>query len=574
MTLLTFSDKYVVQSSTQVSTTSGSLVDDTEAEQTFTLDSSKTVLVIYEAHMDYGSSGNYYGMQNAINIDGTDYANSWDSANGTGLPVRNCVFWVGTLTAGSHTIKGRFASNKDGSTVTIDRRVLVIMIFNGDEFQYSDDATAAETSSTSLVDDPNASVTFTPSGNCKALILYNCSNSHGTNEYCMGKKNAINVNGTDYAQAEKSPAGGNYADSVFTCYALNLSAASTTVKGRFASNHSWGNGTISRRQLAVLLFADSTLLDIVTSTTQISTTSNSLVDDAEASINRSTTDTREVLVVVMGTKRSGTGSTGHGERYGINVDGTDYTWARGAPQCYEYANSVGTAYALQLTNGSHTVKGRFSNNHSTDTAKIDARCLIALWFSIETAPTTIEITDSITLSESSFNHKNLMLTDSASLLTQILRNKAFLINDTVTLQTEILTQLRKIVSDAVNLTEVALTRKELQIMELFNLTDKILRNKLLTIFDSLILTETCKIDETLLVQDVIKIIEASLICKFLMLKEQVSLSDLVKAISEMVPFAIEIALLNQLPFLIEPLIQIRIESKSFEQIKILEEDVV
>jgi len=369
----------VVQSSTPVQTSSTTLVDDTEAEKTFNLSSSKVVLVIYKAHMNHGSTGTNLGMQNAINVDGTDYANSWDAPYTSNYAVRNCVFWIGTLSSGSHTIKGRFASNSDGATVTIDRRVLIIMIFDGDEYQYVDNTTTATTSSGSLVDDPNASVTFTPSGNCKALILYNCSKSHGSTEYAGGKKAAINVNGTDYAQAEKSQYSSNYANSVFTCYALSLSATSTTVKGRYASNSDGSTVTIERRQLGVLLFADSTLLDVVTSETQVSTTSNTLVDDSEATITRTTNDTREVLIIAVGTKRHNTESSATGECYGINVDGTDKTWSRGSPYYAAYADSAATAYAIKLTSGSHTIKGRFSNNSGSDTAKIDARCLIAIW---------------------------------------------------------------------------------------------------------------------------------------------------------------------------------------------------
>lgn len=379
MTLLIFNNKYVVSSIISASTTSNSLVDDPYAQQTFTLDSAKVVLVIYQANSVYGATMSVYGMQNAINVDGTDCANSWDSVGNANYPVRNCVFWVGTLAAGSHTIKGRFASNYAGSTATISNRILLILILDGDEFYYIDDSTSATTTSNSLVDDPYAQVTFTPSANCKALIMYNIANSHGATETSDGKKGAINVGGTDYGQAEKAPYGLNYADSVFTAYALSLSSSSTTVKGRFASNTT-ANVTISRRQLAVLLFADSILLDIVTSTTQVSTTSNNLVDDTQATIDRTTSDTRELLVIAMGTKRAGTTSSVYGECYGINIDGNDRANSRGAPSnVSSRANSAATAYAEQLAAGSHTVKGRFSNNFGTSTAIIDARVLVALW---------------------------------------------------------------------------------------------------------------------------------------------------------------------------------------------------
>jgi hypothetical protein len=382
VTLLTFNSKYVVTSQNADTTTSSSLVDDPDAQQTFTLSASKVVLVIYQANNVYGAAMPLTGMQNAISVDAIDKANSWDSCYISAYPVRNAVFWVGTLAAGSHTIKGRFASNTSGQTATISNRVLVIIIFDGDEFQYVDDATTATAPDGTLIDDPNAQVTFTPSATCKALILYNISNN-GATESTYGKKAAIRVATTDYAQAEKSPEGSNYVDSVFTCHALSLSAVSTTVKGRFANSRTvTATVTIHRRQLAVLLLADSTLLDIVTSTTQVSTTSSALVDDTQATISRTTSDTRELLVVAVGTKRYNVSSALTGECYGIKVDANDRVNSRGAPGGTAYANSAGTAYAEQLTANVHTVQGRFSNNNGTDTAKIDARQVVALWFTV------------------------------------------------------------------------------------------------------------------------------------------------------------------------------------------------
>lgn len=220
MTLLTFNSKYVVQSTIQVQTTSSTLGDDTQASQTFTLSATQTILAIYQANNLHGSTQSGRGHKEAINVDGTDYANSADSPNSSTYAVRNCIFWIGSLGSGGHTIKGRFASNSNLTTSSIDNRILLIYILNGDEFQYLDDATAATTSSSTLGNDPNASFTFTPSGNCVALYLYNVTN-FGATEIDKGKKSAINIAGTDYSQAEKGSNGNNERDSVFTCYAIN-----------------------------------------------------------------------------------------------------------------------------------------------------------------------------------------------------------------------------------------------------------------------------------------------------------------------------------------------------------------
>jgi len=381
-TLLTFNSKYVVSSTTPATTTLTALQDDPEASQNFSLATEKTVLVIYQANNVIGTEMPPQGMQNAINIDGVDYANSWDSPLIASDCARNCVFIVGILAAGSHTIKGRFASMASGYTATISNRVLLIIIFDGNEFRYFDDPTTSTNATTTFADDPYAIATFLPSAACKALILYNAANS-GATESAYGKKAAINIDGVDYAQAEKSPSSGVGAservDSVFTCHALSLSAAQKTVKGRFANAGTAATITIHRRQFAVLLLADSTLLDISTSTTQVTTTSSTLVDDTEAILQRTITETRELLVVAMGTKRNGTSSSLYGECYGIKIEANDRANSRGSPYGTAYANSAATAYAEQLTVGSRTVKGRFSNNTGTETAKIDARQVIALW---------------------------------------------------------------------------------------------------------------------------------------------------------------------------------------------------
>ncbi len=384
-TLLTFSSKYVVTSVIAVTTTSTSLQDDTQASQTFSLTGSQTVLVIYQANNLYGIAMPATGMQNAISVDSTDVAKSWDSPWDSTYVARNTVFWIGTLGSGSHTITGRFASNTASSTATVSNRVLLIYILNGNAFLYDDDPTSQTTTSATFVNDPSASFTFTPSGSCKALILYNVANS-GATEAGYGKKAAIRVGSTDYSQAEKSASAPDYADSVFTLWATSLSAVSTTVLGKFAVNNT-GTVTVNRRQLGVLLFDDTTLLDLVNSDTEVTTTSSSLVDDAQATINRTTSDTRELLVVAMGTKRWSVTSysSDEGECYGIMLDGTDRANSRGScsftqMQTGEGADSAATAYAQNLAAASHTIKGRFSNNTGTTLAMIDSRRIAALWF--------------------------------------------------------------------------------------------------------------------------------------------------------------------------------------------------
>jgi len=378
VTLLSFKAKYVVQDSTHSDTnTTSTLANDTHATQTFTLTATQTVLAIYSensANGDPDSGGT--GKKIAINVDSTDYSQVADSPYGINYPVGNCTFWVGSLAAGSHTITGRFATNTT-ATSTISNRTLLIYIFDGNEFTYITNATEQTTTSTTFVDDNYATTTFTPSGACVGLYLYVVSNDHLTTN-SGGHKIAISVAGSDYAQAEKSPDTTDYADSVFTCYSSALTAVSTVVKGREADN--LNTTKVSRRHLAVLLLSNTTLMDIVTSITQVTTTSNTLVDDAQVAITRTTTDSRELLVIGMGTKRHNTTSTNYGESYGLMVNAVDVAQSRRSCAGAAFADSAATCWAGIVAAGAQSVKGRLSTNLTTNTAKIDARIVVALWF--------------------------------------------------------------------------------------------------------------------------------------------------------------------------------------------------
>ena len=389
MTLLTYKGKYVITSTTSSQTTSSSLQDDPQASQIFTLSATQVVLVIYAANNTHGQAMPATGMLNAISVDAADKANSWDGEGGANFCVRNCIFWIGTLAAGQHTVKGRFASNTSGSTCTINNRVLLIYIFDGDEFQYVDNATLQTTTSASFVDDSYASVTFTPTAACVLLALYNAANMNTTKEASDGKVTAINIAGSDYAQAEKSGGYKNF-DSIFTVHALSRTAISTTVKGRFHVATS-GTAVIDRRQLAVLLIDDTVPFDIVTSTTQVSNNTGNLIDDTQCTITRTPASASELLVIAMGTKRNGGSSSQYGHRYGIKVDANDRTNSCGAPgQGYGTAgHSAATAWAESVTAAEHIIKGRFSNNYSTQTAYVDARQVVALWFTGGVAPPTV-----------------------------------------------------------------------------------------------------------------------------------------------------------------------------------------
>ena len=391
MTLLAYKEKYVITSQTASTTTSSSLVDDPQASQVFTLGATQTVLVIYQANNNYGVAMPVAGMVNAISVDASDKALSYDSEGTVNYVVRNCTFWIGSLAAGEHTIKGRFASKTNGSTATISNRNLLIYIFDGDEFQYLDDTTTRTATSSTLTDDLSASKTFTPSGACKLVALYNASAS-GATEDIGGKKVAISIAGSDYGQAEKTPGNSDLADSIFTLHCLSRTAVSTVVKGRFANNRgSSVTVTIHRRQLGILLIEDAVAFDIVTSTSVVDTTSNSLVDDAQAQISRTPAAATELLVIAMTTKRHNQAGCTSGMRYGIMIDLVDKSQSRGCPLVggSGWGNSCATAWGQSMTAAAHTVEGRHSNNYDAEQSFLSARQVVALWLVLHIAIPTV-----------------------------------------------------------------------------------------------------------------------------------------------------------------------------------------
>ncbi|MDD4804332.1 MAG: hypothetical protein PHN69_04085 [Candidatus Pacebacteria bacterium] len=405
MTLLTYAGKYITQSLTSVTSTSTDFGDDTQASRTFTLNSSKTVLVIYAANSRHGNSNAVNGFKNAINVDGTDHSIMAQSNYAANYTIKNTCVWVGTLAAGSHTVTGRLACNVASTTISVTNRTLLVYIFDGDEFNYIEDATQAQISSTTYVDDANASVTATPSGACKALIFYGVTNDAGTTERYTGKKILINTGATDQTASEMFQSGystgGTNADSNTTVWAESITATSRTFKGRWAGNGAQPT-TLSRRFFCVLFLADSTILDTDTDTTSVNSITTTMADDSYISITRS--QEGELLCLYAATKATGTTSSTAGTHYGIMLDTVDVADSRSSPAYSSDGTQALVAYAASVAAGSHEIKGRFSTNYSTTSAYVTSKIMIALWFPVKT-PLTYNnkyvITDGTTVSSSS-----------------------------------------------------------------------------------------------------------------------------------------------------------------------------
>lgn len=426
MTLLTYHSKYVVQSTTAVSTTSSTLQDDTYASQTFTLDSTKTVLVIYTATSAHNASGVNAQLTTAISINDTTYSQMYDSGKNqfglTQAAIRNTCHAVVSLAAGTHTIKGKFAAFSSGVSTAVSSRTLLIYILNGNEFSFVDDSTAQTTSSTSYVNDNYAVSTFTPSSNCIALILYSVSTTTGS-EYYTGKKTCIRVGSTDYVEgeAQKSSRLNDLPDSQTTTHALNLGTDSVTVRGRFAN----GSSRVDRHVLSVLLFDQaSCAFDLTSSTTQVSSTSTSLSDDTQASITRNTAG--ELLVLAQATKINGTTASDGGMKYGIEIDNSDVSYSSSSPGYTDKPESNFVAYAQTVESGDHTITGRLATNNGTTAVKVDTRILIALWFSTSSSVTkTFSSSNDILISKQFTSENDLLISKSFSSYNDIHLSKVF-----------------------------------------------------------------------------------------------------------------------------------------------------
>ncbi len=121
-----------VQSTTSISTTSGTPVDDAQAVLSATLTRDSDVLMMYVGGIPHGATEDYRGKGVQLQIDGVDRSNStsWQSPYGSNYADSATALWCEQLTAGSHTVKGRFFANIAGYTVTISHRQLVALIFS------------------------------------------------------------------------------------------------------------------------------------------------------------------------------------------------------------------------------------------------------------------------------------------------------------------------------------------------------------------------------------------------------------------------------------------------------------
>jgi len=379
-------------SEVRVSTTSGSPVDDSEAVLNISLGKASQVFIIYNAGNKRGSTEHFYGKGCAINVDGTDVAFSWQSPYGDDKANSVTVVYATSLTAGSHTIKGRFFANYPGYTVGIDTRQIAVFWFPNVIAQYVRSTTQVTTKSTTPVDDTQAVLTLTLSENSVAFIVYNAGNKRGSTE-ASAKGITLNIDGTDISTRQwQSPYAADMANSVTIAYAVALAAGSHTVKGRFFSMGAGKTVTIDERQLIVFSFSASLITYwFKESATSVSTSLSIPIDDTEAILNGILSKDSDLLVMYTAGNPSAT-EYFEGKGTMLNIDAMDKSSSASwqSPYSSNYPNSVTSLWSEQATAGLHIIKGRFFSNSLDNTVTISHRQLVVLAFSGQQQTTTYD----------------------------------------------------------------------------------------------------------------------------------------------------------------------------------------
>lgn len=250
-----------VRSTVATSTTSLFPINDEEATISIDLEEDSVTLIMYNVGNKPGSDEPQEGKGVTINIDGSDISTK-QMQSGYGFKDANSVTIVhaSILSAGSHSIRGRFFSNS-GQKTTIDERQFIVFCFPRDfvTFEFKESTNSVSTSSGVPTNDSEAFLSATLTTPVDNLFVYIGSNQHGAAECREGKEILISVNETDELNSSswQSPQTRDYANSVTSLWDEQLTAGTHSIQGKFASNNPTSSSpmvTISNHQLLMLSF--------------------------------------------------------------------------------------------------------------------------------------------------------------------------------------------------------------------------------------------------------------------------------------------------------------------------------
>jgi hypothetical protein len=248
------------RSTVKATTNSNLPVDDPEATVNLTLQEYHICLIIYNVANQRGSLESIRGKGVTLNIDGSDISTKeWQSPQSPNNANSVTIIYATLLDSGEHVIKGRFFSNRNGQTVTIDERQIAVICFptNAVKYAFKESSIPISTTSNTPVNDAEAHLSMELTDNSDCLILYAAGNVHGVSENMQGKGLLLNMGGVDKTNSscQQSPYSNNYADSVISLWCEQQSAGTFIVQGKFFSNNPGSSVTISNRQLLILAFS-------------------------------------------------------------------------------------------------------------------------------------------------------------------------------------------------------------------------------------------------------------------------------------------------------------------------------
>jgi len=145
--------------------------------------------------------------------------------------------------------------------------------------------------------------------------------------------------------------------------------------------------------------------------------------------------------------------------------------------------------------------------------------------------TLVEVTDSLTLSDSLLTNKSLLVADSLGLTDSLLSNKTLPLTDSISLIEAILSDKTLNVSDGISLSEALILNKLLRVTDSIASSESLLTDKTLIISDNLALTESLLTNKTLSVTDSIALTDSLLIDKLITLLDSLGLTEVIDKIA-------------------------------------------
>lgn len=244
-------------------------------------------------------------------------------------------------------------------------------------------STPIETSSLSLVSDPEAGLEFNLDDRRVVLIVYTACGDYQYNKSPRGQAIGIELDGANVASQDNSPAASMDPVGQTVFWVGILESGRHTVKGIFKRNYATiYNARIDQRRLTALIFEGSVNdFRFIRSQTLASIISSTLQDDTDASFTFRTDASCKALILYSICNYYGTNQSVAGKKIAISTDGIDGIAIGHTPSRDSYPDHSFIAEIRNLPSGEHTIKGRFASHYDGYRAVISERQFGILLFS-------------------------------------------------------------------------------------------------------------------------------------------------------------------------------------------------